>query len=633
VNTYIVPGLVVGCVYAIAASGIVLTYATSGVLNLAYGSMAFFNATLFYYLTAHGMGGWPAAAICVLGFSPLFGVLLWRILFRHMVGLGLVPALIASIGLAVALPALAEIIFRPEEILYARGIIVPGQDVHKFLGIQMSTDQLTAVVGALVIGVALFWLLRFTMVGLKMRAVFDNRPVAAQTGVSTNAISTISWGLTSCLAGLGGILLSPLLQLQGGAFLTLTVASLAAALVGGLRSISITFAAAIAIGVVSSVVAGLNTGDSLLSLGIQPSLPFIVMMVTLFFRRHPIDVGQPPKVLRMAQVGLRPFAASLPQLWPIAVILIATPLLFDTYWTGVVAQGLVYALIFLSFTVALGDAGMIPLGQSALVGIGGFLAGKLAADSGVALMLAVFIGGFAAAAVGAVVAYAGGRLGTLEFGFLTLAFGLFCDNFLFQWTKFVPVSGRDLEAPTLLGLTFDNETKQLYLFGAFLLLGMFIFWLFHRRVAAFAVNAGRMNVGVAEATGIAPRNGRVLALAIASFFAGLGGAMLGIFQLHLGTGDVTTATGLLWMAVVVLMGVRSPAGAVVAGLSIAVMPAIFNKVLPLRFGAVPTILFGLGGLALASDPRGLVSFHGDQLRSLAARLRRRPAAAEAAAVQ
>jgi hypothetical protein len=54
-----------------------------------------------------------------------------------------------------------------------------------------------------------------------------------------------------------------------------------------------------------------------------------------------------------------------------------------------------------------------------------------------------------------------------------------------------------------------------------------------------------------------------------------------------------------------------------------VMPAVFNELLPLRWGSVPTILFGLGGLALASDPRGLVSYHGDQLRWLGARIFRR----------
>lgn len=628
-STYIIPGLVIGCIYAIAASGIVVSYATSGVLNLAYGAMAYVNAAFFYWLTSKGVGGWGAAAICVLLFSPLFGVLVWHALFRHLVGLGVVPALIASIGLAVALPAAAEIIFRPDNVLYARGIITPGLEAHKFLGISMTTDQMTAVVGAIVIGAGLFWLLRFTKLGLMMRAVFDNRPVASLTGISPSGVSTFSWALTCSLAGLGGILLAPLLQLAAGAFLGLTVASLAAALIGSLRSISITFVAALLMGIVSSVVATADTGNGLIALGIQPSLPFIVMIVTLFLRRTPINVGPPSRVIPLSGIGLRPLMVSVPKVWPVVLIVVVAPLLLNSYWTGVVGLGLVYSLIFLSFTVALGDAGMISLGQAAVVGLGGFIAGKLAVDAGIALLLAIFIGGLAAAFIGAIIAFAGGRLGTLEFGFLTLAFGLFCDNFIFRWQKFVPIDGRNFNYPTLLGFSFNTPTRQMYLFGVFLLIGLFIFWLFHRRTAALVVNAGRMNPAVAEATGVNPRNGRVLAFTVASFLAGIGGALIGVFQLHLGAADVTTPTGLLWLAVVVLMGIRTPAGAIAAGLAVALMPAIFNQILPLGWGPVPTILFGLGGLALASDPRGLVSYHGGQLRRLFGRVRGQSAAAPA----
>src|ERR1700744_6000592 len=104
-DVYIIPGLVIGCVWAITGAGLVLTYSTSGVLNLAYGGMAFAIAEVFYYFRVTlGMNGWLAVAICVLGISPLLGVVLWHGLFRRLIGAGLVPTLIASIGLAIALP-------------------------------------------------------------------------------------------------------------------------------------------------------------------------------------------------------------------------------------------------------------------------------------------------------------------------------------------------------------------------------------------------------------------------------------------------------------------------------------------------------------------------------------------------
>ena len=89
-NTYIVPGLVVGCIYAIGSSGLVMAYTTSGVLNLGYGAIAFAIAMIYYELhTIHGMAAWPALLLCVLVIGPLMGMLLWKGLFQWLSGLGL----------------------------------------------------------------------------------------------------------------------------------------------------------------------------------------------------------------------------------------------------------------------------------------------------------------------------------------------------------------------------------------------------------------------------------------------------------------------------------------------------------------------------------------------------------------
>jgi branched-chain amino acid transport system permease protein len=608
IDTYIVPGFIIGCIYAIAASGVVLTYATSGVLNLAYGAIAYVNATLFWSFVNHGLSGWLAAAICVLGISPLIGVILWQALFRFIVHLSLVAGLIASIGLAVALPAAIDTILPHKQVLYARGIVTPGFKIHHWGPVKVSTDQVSVLVGAVGLAIALFWLLRYTQLGLRMRAVFDNRTIALLAGVSGDRVSTFSWAMSASLAGLGGILLAPVLSLTSSAFLTVTVASLAAALVGGMRSIAITFVAAIGIGVASSVISAANAGNNLLAAGIQPSLPFIVMVAALLFRRRPLALGMPGMIIRFVNSGDRGGVASVIRLWPLLVLVLLTQFFLSGYWTGIVALGLVYSVIFLSFTIALGDAGMIPLGQAAIVGVGGFTAGALI-SSGWPVMVAVLAGGLAALGAGVVLAFAGGRLGALEFALLTLAFALFCANFLFLWGTFVPLGGANFPTPSIFGLSINSPVSQLYLFAICLVGALAIYWFLHRHTAGFILNAVRLNVGLAEATGMNARNGRILALSLSSFLAGVGGGLLGVYQLHLGIDDVAAPIGLLWLAIVVTMGIRTPVAAVVGGLIIALLPAILTKILPIRYGAVPTILFGLGGLALASDPRGTVSYY------------------------
>ena len=233
--------------------------------------------------------------LCVLVTGRRSGSSSWQAIFRWLVRLGLIPTLIASIGITIALPAVCELVFVPGQIFYSPGIPDSGTSLHKIAGIVFSVDQEYAVIAALVVAAALFYLLRFTTVGLRMRAVFDSHAVASLTGVSPAIASNLSWAISGALAAVGGIFLAPVLTLDTTSFLRLTVASLAAALVGGLRSIAVTFIAVSAIGVASSALTGIDSSSSLLSMGVQPSLPFLVMVVVVFLRRNAIDVGGIPR--------------------------------------------------------------------------------------------------------------------------------------------------------------------------------------------------------------------------------------------------------------------------------------------------------------------------------------------------
>ncbi len=629
-NTYIVPGLVVGCIYAIGSSGLVMAYTTSGVLNLGYGAIAFAVAMIYYELhTVHSMAAWPALLLCVLVIGPLMGMILWKGLFQWIAGLGLLAGLIAAIGLAIAVPSLALMVFNPGEINYAPALSNSGQNLHTYGSVIVSTDQLYGVGAALLVAGGLFYLLRFTVTGLKMRAVFDTPTVAALTDASPATISNVSWMLSGSLAAIGGVFLAPLLGLTPGVFLSLTVASLAAALVGGLRSIPISFAAAILIGVVSSAISGIDQTSTLLSLGVQPSLPFLVMGVTLLLRPRGVTSGQAARKALEPAIKLDALRVHLAKIAPGTALILVLPLILSGYWTGVVGLGLIYGVIFLGYTVALGNAGLLPLGQAALCGIGGFIGGGLAASDGVPMLLAILLGGLAAAVIGALLALVGGRLGSLEFGLLTLAFGLFADNFLFNINGLVPsITGRNFKVPVLFGLHMKSVNQQYYMFAVILGLALLAAAWFKRRVGSFYVNAGRMNEALAGASGVDVRTGRVAAFAFAAFLAGVGGGLIGVYQLTLAPGDVSTTTGLVWLAVVVLIGIRSYSAAVVAGIVYTVFPALLAQWLPIRWGPISTVLFGVGALGLAANPRGALAMNAEHARIAIRVVRQRFARAE-----
>src|SRR6202035_1797331 len=109
---YIVSGLVLGSIYAITASSIVLTYKSSRVFNFAQGAIAFFVARLFYQLVQRsGWSGPAAGAVCVLVVAPALGLVLWAVLFRYLDRASTQVRLVSTIGLYVALPAVTQLIF------------------------------------------------------------------------------------------------------------------------------------------------------------------------------------------------------------------------------------------------------------------------------------------------------------------------------------------------------------------------------------------------------------------------------------------------------------------------------------------------------------------------------------------
>src|SRR5690242_17524059 len=88
------------------ASGIVLTYQTSGIFNFAHGAVAFSTAFFFYELDGQGLGVWGSALVSVLVFAPLLGLLLDRILLRRLATAPVYARIVGTIGLLIALPKL-----------------------------------------------------------------------------------------------------------------------------------------------------------------------------------------------------------------------------------------------------------------------------------------------------------------------------------------------------------------------------------------------------------------------------------------------------------------------------------------------------------------------------------------------
>src|SRR5947209_6811870 len=155
----ILSGAVTGAIYSIMASGLVLTYTTSGIFNFAHGAVAFATAYLYFQLNSGlGVPIVPSLIIAAFIFAPLLGLLLDRILLRRLAKAPVYARIVGTIGLLVALPALIQWLvvtlgndvfdlgFRGNEAVN-EGLAVPGvwktpAENYKIGGVVLNTDQI-----------------------------------------------------------------------------------------------------------------------------------------------------------------------------------------------------------------------------------------------------------------------------------------------------------------------------------------------------------------------------------------------------------------------------------------------------------------------------------------------------------
>jgi branched-chain amino acid transport system permease protein len=432
--------------------------------------------------------------------------------------------------------------------------------------------------------------------------------------------------LASAMTGIAGLLLNPLIQLDAAQYTTLSVAALSVALVGRFRSLGVTALAGIALGIVSSLMTGYAPVGSIIGSGMVPALPFFLLLVLLLVGRSlggtRRDSGADP--LRLSPDELQPGRLTSHQRWIRRGVLLAVALgltwaamfAFSEYWTGVFAAGIAFAVIFLGFTVSTGEGGILCLGQAGFAAAGAFVAGRLATEANLPLFVAAIVGVGAAMVCGVVIGLLGTRLDQVGFALVTLSFALFCEKFMFNVQTVVPLAGVLYPEFHIGGLRSTQSSIALGAIVFAVVAGLLTFvkrGRFGRLCAAV-----RGNPVAGESIGINIKGSRVGIFAIGSAIGGLGGVLLGIEQGAIGISDFTLFIGLVWLAVVVTVGVRGYQGALVAGLMFTIFPALFQYVHVAQLGQLPTVLFGLGAIGLAREPRGF-------LFEMKMRFRRKPA--------
>ena len=633
---YVLAGLALGSIYAIASAGLVITFVSAGVLNFAFGSMAYVVARIYYYLNSQH--GWPtnaAGAVSILVVAPLIGIFLYAVLFQFLRGKPTLVKLVCTIGLSVALPSITDLIFGTQAITSAPGLAALSDKPFHFLGTPVTTDQVIIygfLIFVLVAGTAV---LRLTDVGLRVRAMVDSEAMASLSGTNPGRVALGVWAVSAMLAGAAGILVAPTSGLTTTGMTALMASAFAAVIAARLRSVSGAIAVSLLMGVVTDVVQKYLPPNSSFTAAIIPSIPFGFILVFLIFyvirsgtldenagTGGPLDRAIRPADLDSAVIGQ---TASLAGGWmsrigvlPLFAVA-ALPIIFhgSQYWLGAVALGMCYAVTFVSYTVVTGEGGMLWLSQIIFAGAGALGAAQFVKEWHVPVLLAILLAAIVAAAAGAIIGLLTIRLGDLYVALVTLTFGLLVEQLVFTRPAFLQGGlGVPLNPPKFASGTMAFAYLAFAVFVVFAVLTLNL----RRATSGLALRAVRDSEPAARTLGLSVVQVKVIVGSIAAFVAAVGGGFLAMDARIAQPQTYATFLGLAWLAVVVTLGVRSVTAAAIAGISFAVLPQVFQTYVPLRWGEVPFILFGLGAIGVARHPEGAVLQNARQLRDLIARL-------------
>ena len=206
-------GLSLGSVLLLAAIGLAITFGVMGVINMAHGEMVMLGAyTTFVvqdvirsrYPGLFDMSLFIAVPLAFL-VAGLVGIVIERTVIRFLYGRPL-ETLLATWGLSLILQQAVRTAFGPTNKEVGNPSWMSG--AFELGGITITYNRMWIIVFTLAVFVALLGLLRFTRLGLEMRAVTQNRQMAASMGIRTARIDALTFGLGSGIAGIAGVALS-----------------------------------------------------------------------------------------------------------------------------------------------------------------------------------------------------------------------------------------------------------------------------------------------------------------------------------------------------------------------------------------------------------------------------------------
>ena len=269
-----ISGLVIGAVYGLIAMAFSVIYKSTGLVNFAQGEVGMLIAYMAWaFSTAFGTGAFGVVAVAVIG-GIAVGLLIERLVMRPMLGEPVFASVLVTIGLAVVLRSLVQLIWGASP----QRLDVGAADAVVRVGAMGLRSSQIGVVLVLLLGLGGTWLFfRRSRFGIAMRAVAADEKTARLMGVSSAQVQAVAWAASSVLAGLAGVFFAVIYNLSPTLF-ALGLKAFPATVLGGLDAVIGSGVSGLVIGVAENLVGGY------LSSTLKEVAGFALILVVLMVR-------------------------------------------------------------------------------------------------------------------------------------------------------------------------------------------------------------------------------------------------------------------------------------------------------------------------------------------------------------
>ena len=282
-SNIIVGTLVLAAIYGLVAAGFVIVFRATKVLSFAQGGFMLIGALIFYTFINNNLGLYPSMLAALVAMLVI-GWVVYRFLFAFMAGAEPFIVAVATLGLSTVAQMIAFMIWGPAELTLPN--LVSYTPRVLIGGITYTSADVLAICVTIVTGGLTALAIRYTRLGIRMRATADGAVLAAYTGINVTSVSGLAWGVGAALASVGGILYAVVYGLDPTGMPSVGLAVFPAIILGGLDSFEGAFLGAFIVGIISSVVSVTLGGQW------QDPIAYLALLAVLLLRPRGLFGGR-----------------------------------------------------------------------------------------------------------------------------------------------------------------------------------------------------------------------------------------------------------------------------------------------------------------------------------------------------